>query len=495
MAPVDANIPLASQFPHLLSPLEAQSQVGQVRAQQQQQAMGQQQMQLNDAALQQHQLQVAAAQREANEEQALRGMFAQGTPTVKDLIPVVGPDRAVKILTGLSALQEAAKTQARTDYTGSQTLIKDTLAGMDALPEALRAQTYPAVRNVLVTQGHIDPAQVPEQYDPAWWQQARSYGQAQEKPVSVAPGGSLVNPQTGKELYKAPDAPSPAMKEYRDYVNETVKAGGKPMEFNAYMTMDANRKAPRTIIPGAAQEEPLSDAAMDIAARNYLRTGQLPPMGMGAAAAVNRRQVLNRAALLDPNANIAANAAEFAADKGSLGKMQQMRDAVGAFEKTARANLDILIEQGRKIVDTGSPWINTPIRALSAKVVGDTNVPAYEAARRVAVNEIAKVTSNPSLAGQLSDSARREVEDFNPSNATFAQTVAVAEILSRDMKNRMSSLDEGLSAIKGRTKQSAVSGAAPSSGPKMIRAKDPQGNIHEAPAGTALPAGWTLVGG
>ena len=64
MAPIDASIPLQSQMPNLLSPLQAQQQVGQIRAQQQQQAMGQQQMQLNDAALQQHQQQLAEGQRQ-----------------------------------------------------------------------------------------------------------------------------------------------------------------------------------------------------------------------------------------------------------------------------------------------------------------------------------------------------------------------------------------------------------------------------------------------
>ena len=35
MAPIDASIPLQSQMPNLLSPLQAQQQVGQIRAQQQ----------------------------------------------------------------------------------------------------------------------------------------------------------------------------------------------------------------------------------------------------------------------------------------------------------------------------------------------------------------------------------------------------------------------------------------------------------------------------
>jgi hypothetical protein len=34
--------------------------------------------------------------------------------------------------------------------------------------------------------------------------------------------------------------------------------------------------------------------------------------------------------------------------------------------------------------------------------------------------------------------------------------------------------------------------AMPSHGPAMIRARDPKGVLHEAPAGTPLPPGWKL---
>ena len=68
----------------------------------------------------------------------------------------------------------------------------------------------------------------------------------------------------------------------------------------------------------------------------------------------------------------------------------------------------------------------------------------------MATNEIAKVTSNPNLTGQLSDSARREVEAFMPQNATLGQVYAVAKILRQDMQNRHDSLDDQIGAIQSR---------------------------------------------
>ena len=74
----------------------------------------------------------------------------------------------------------------------------------------------------------------------------------------------------------------------------------------------------------------------------------------------------------------------------------------------------------------------------------------YDAARQVALSEIAKITSNPNLSGALSDSARHEVAAFNPDTATLKQTVAVMTLLKRDMDNRKSSLDDQLKDIRQR---------------------------------------------
>lgn len=159
---------------------------------------------------------------------------------------------------------------------------------------------------------------------------------------------------------------------------------------------------------------------------------------------------LNRIGSKDPNFNPAVAVANFAADKGSQVALQKQRDAVGAFEQTALANLNLFLGAAAKIPDTGVPWANTPLRLLSDKVAGSANMAAVNAARQVANNEIAKVTSNPTLSGQLSDSARHEVMSYNPENATFKQTQAVATVLKQDMANRRISLDAGLREIKGR---------------------------------------------
>jgi hypothetical protein len=194
----------------------------------------------------------------------------------------------------------------------------------------------------------------------------------------------------------------------------------------------------------------ITPEAKEQAAQYYEKTGTLPPLGMGKAGIGTRVAIMNRGAEIAPGADIGSNKASYGADKTSLTALQKQRDAVGAFENTASKNLDLFINSASKIVDSGSPILNLPLRMISDKLAGSANIAAVNAARQVANNEIAKVTTNPTLSGTLSDSARHEVEAYNPQTATFKQTLAVANILRADMTNRRVSLDNGIKEIKGR---------------------------------------------
>lgn len=203
----------------------------------------------------------------------------------------------------------------------------------------------------------------------------------------------------------------------------------------------------------------LTPAGLDAAALQFKRTGQLPPMGMGKEGARVRAQIINRSSTLTPadearveagGLDIAANRAGYGADTASLKKLQGQRDAIGAFENTAGKNIDLYLDAAGKVVDTGSPMANSLARAVSGRMLGSPDQAKFDAARQVAINEIARITNNPNLAGTLSDSARREVEAFNPANATVAQTVAVMRLLKQDMGNRKTSLDAAIADVKKR---------------------------------------------
>lgn len=194
----------------------------------------------------------------------------------------------------------------------------------------------------------------------------------------------------------------------------------------------------------------LTPEARDMAANQFAMSGQLPPMGMGKAGAKVRTDIMNRAAELYKGLDIASQKAAYEANKSSLVQLQKQRENIGAFENTAKKNIDLFLDTAGKVVDTGSPLANSLARNISGKMLGSPDQAAFDAARQVAVNEIAKVTSGGGLSSVLSDSARHEIAAFNPANATLAQTVAVMRLLKKDMENRTGSIDDQIKSIRER---------------------------------------------
>jgi hypothetical protein len=202
--------------------------------------------------------------------------------------------------------------------------------------------------------------------------------------------------------------------------------------------------------PGQPPKGTLGEEALNQAADRYFETGVLPPLGMGSAAANNRVAIMNRAGERHAGGNLSINSAAFAANKATLTQLTKQLNAVEAFENTGLKNLKLFTDAAANIPDTGIPWLNTPVRALSQNVVGDANMAAVNAARQVALTEISRVISNPNLTGALSDSAREEVLNIVPANATFPQIKRVAAILEQDMANRRTSIADQKADIERR---------------------------------------------
>jgi hypothetical protein len=222
----------------------------------------------------------------------------------------------------------------------------------------------------------------------------------------------------------------------------------------------------------------LDPAALDQAAERYAMTGTLPYLGMGASDV--RRQIMNRAGQLYPTGSIVANSAQYKANTASLANLVKLSDQVDAFENTAGKNLDQFLGTAQKVVDSGVPLINTPVRAIVGGM-GGPNQAVFNAARTVALTEISRVLNSPNAAGVVSDSARKEVGSLITPNANLAQIVQAANILRSDMKNRQQAYKEQIADIKDRLKnassppQPQTSGVPPGA-TKIV--PGPDGNNH-----------------
>jgi len=192
----------------------------------------------------------------------------------------------------------------------------------------------------------------------------------------------------------------------------------------------------------------ISPEAIDQHAQAYLQGRPLP--NFGRANPIVHGAIIKRAAELNPSANLALGAASTKADTGSLASQQKILDNAEGWERTGKANLDVLMGVAQKLKDTGSPFFNRPVRYFMDKGIGDPNQAAFRAAHATVVNEYAKILSGAAGSSSVTDSARREAESMLPLDATWDQLGAAAKVLDTDAGNRINSARQQIANIKGR---------------------------------------------
>jgi hypothetical protein len=207
----------------------------------------------------------------------------------------------------------------------------------------------------------------------------------------------------------------------------------------------------------------LSKATIDANAARYNMTGgEMPALGMSGNPAA-RVAILQRAHELEPTVDLGANKVAYQAGSGSLKKMLSGYDQLMNFENTGKANLEQAARLISQIPDTGSPWLNRPIRDINANLLGNKEQAAFNAAREVAANEIAQVVNNRGMSSVLTDKARDEVRKFIPDNATPEQILgkspkdinSVINILKTDMDNRKQYYEGQITGAYSRMKAGA----------------------------------------
>jgi len=208
-------------------------------------------------------------------------------------------------------------------------------------------------------------------------------------------------------------------------------------------------------------------------------TGQLPPGNRGTAGLLQNRSIMNRAAQLHPEGNLAANSAEFAANAASLKNLQKNFDQVSAFEATARKNIDLAQQLAKNIPDLGVRFANVPVRQVTASLIGSENMARFRTALNTAQTEAAKVLNNSQGTGILSDSSRHELQEIVDGNLPLPAMIGVFDTLRQDMTNRHAAYSEQIADIRQRMGGGGAGATGAATGYTRIKASD--GSFHDIP--------------
>ena len=191
----------------------------------------------------------------------------------------------------------------------------------------------------------------------------------------------------------------------------------------------------------------LTEKAKDLAAQNFLMTGQTMP-GMGNAK--TRIEIMNRAAELGYSQPEIANIrTQYDAYKMSLKKLQTQYDQIKAYENAAQSNLSYMMTLAKKYDknQTSIPAINNLInKAREASGKGD--IAGLNAATYDASNEVLKVIKGSTGGSAAStDAASKEMQKVMSLAQSYDQKSAVVQAEQIGMSNRARGLTDQISQI------------------------------------------------
>lgn len=150
--------------------------------------------------------------------------------------------------------------------------------------------------------------------------------------------------------------------------------------------------------------------------------------------------------------------ASYTADSASLTQTTKQLDAIKAYEGLAHRNIDTLKTTLPKLVDTGLPILNAPVRKV-LQMTGSVDVARFQTALRPVQAEVARILNGSSnLTGVVSVHAQNEIENMLPPDYNIEQLMGALDVLDRDMKARSTELGDLKKDIQGRLRRPPTGG-------------------------------------
>ncbi len=189
----------------------------------------------------------------------------------------------------------------------------------------------------------------------------------------------------------------------------------------------------------------LTPEARSAAAARYNIDGTLPTnLGRGNQGATNTALILNEAAQSAAESGVPAEAQRIRqiankANTTALTSLSKDLAAIGPYEQMLNTNAKIAVDLARKISSsrTGSQLVNRPLSWLQANASDNPDIAEYLFQMRTVMTEGARILNNPRLVGQLTDTARKEMEGVVNSSMPLGQTERVLNRMMSDGRNRV----------------------------------------------------------
>src|SRR6185312_13432994 len=300
--PIDPNIILAGSAPvQIQGPLDSYQKLLALKNAQQANA-------LNTQQLQGAQLANQRSQQDMSDIQALRGLYANGQQPTNEQLMAAAPTKAPAIIKARLDVAEAksklqssadAHAAAMKDFIGS-TAYAIQQSGYDpAVVEhslADTAQYFPQQAQQLASLYKSNPQAFHQQIDQAVLSSPKQQQLASERTTSQARADQAANTAAHDKVTEAQGA----QRLQQEAENNAFHQNARTQE------LGISRQKLNQEVQGATGLQ-LTPAGMDAAAENYAKTGTLPPMGMSRGSAGVRTAIINRAAELFPNLDVAGN--------------------------------------------------------------------------------------------------------------------------------------------------------------------------------------------
>ncbi len=313
-------------------------------------------------------------------------------------------------------------------------------------------------------------------------QQAAAKATSETKEV-IPTLGIVYDKATGQTtpLQGASGMMPPAMMEAKYVALQQKKNSGQPVskEDAAWMKGFEHYK---TLVPTATvnlQAGLLSGQAKDMAASYFEQTGQLPG---GMRSPAMSAQILNQAASGPGGVpNVAQNKLQY----GAATALQKSAVA-GEIGKNITA-YNTAITHANQLSEAAAALDNTDPRILNAignKIgyeFGSDKTTNFNVIKNALSGEISKVFKG----GEATDAEIKAVQEpFSASNSPAQLKGAISNAIHLMNSKRDALQQQYEQGMQGKPNFGGAQGG-------KIRARDLKGQLHEAPAGTPLPQGWT----